>query len=111
MPARGAAVVTEMPDVGRRIHIGRPAADAPLGVGGVLQLRRGVSGVVQPERNRTCMTRGEVAHLWVVPVDDEGRLLRQSRNRHAPALRDELELPVAVELVAEEIPQADGARA
>src|ERR1051325_11937561 len=60
MPARGAAVVTEMPDVGRGIHIGRPAANAPLGVGGVLELSRGVSRVVEPKRDRICMTRGEV---------------------------------------------------
>ena len=44
-------------------------------------------------------------------VDDEGRALGQLPHRRAPALGDLLELAVAVELVAEEVAEADRARA
>ena len=49
--------------------------------------------------------------LRVVAVQDEHRLGRKLVDGHAPALGDQLELAVAVELVAEEVPEADGTRA
>ena len=53
MTAGRAAVVAEMADVRGRILVRGTAADAPLRVGRVLQLRRGVPGVVEAENDRT----------------------------------------------------------
>jgi hypothetical protein len=50
------------------------------------------------------------ADLGVVAVHDEHGLLRESGDRLAPAFGDELELAISVELVAEEIPEADRPR-
>src|SRR5581483_11405191 len=44
--AARAAVVTEVPDVGRGVVVGRAAADAVLRVGGVLQRRARDAGIV-----------------------------------------------------------------
>ena len=49
--------------------------------------------------------------LRVVAVQDEHGLGRELVDGHAPALGDQLELAVAVELVAEEVPEAHGTRA
>jgi len=50
------------------------------------------------------------ADLRVVAVQDEHRLRWELVDGEAPALGDQLELAVSVELVPEEISQADGAR-
>ncbi len=97
-----AAVVAEMADVGGRVHVRRPAAEAVLRVGRVLERGSRLRGVVDPERERPRAVAAEVADLRVVAVDDERRL-RQRGDRLAPAGGDELELAVAVELVAEEV--------
>src|SRR4051794_24896213 len=99
MPAIRAAIVTEMPDVRGRIVVRRAAAQAVLRVGGVLQCRPGTPWIVEPEHARPRMGAREVAHLRVVAVDDELRV-GEPGDRRAPAARDELELAVAVELVA-----------
>ena len=59
--------------------------------------------IVQPEDARARAHTGELADLRIVAVDDECRSVRECRDRGAPALGDELELAVAVELVAEEV--------
>ena len=53
----------------------------------------------------------ERADLRVVAVQDEHRLGRELVDGDAPALGDQLELAVAVELVAEEVAEANGTRA
>ena len=68
----------------------------------MLQLRSGMAWVVQPEGQRARPVAPEVADLRVVAVDDELRG-RQRRHGRAPAGGNELELAVAVELVAEEV--------
>ncbi len=107
MTAGGAAVVAEVPDVCRRVVVGRAAAQAPLRVRGVLELRRGPSRVIQAEDDAARTVARQVAHLWIVAVDDELRAVAELRHGPAPALGDELELAVAVELVAEEVAQAE----
>jgi hypothetical protein len=77
----------------------------------VLELRRRPSRVVQAENDAVCSVAPEVAHLRVVAVDDERRAGAEVRNGPAPALGDELELAVPVELVAEEVAQAERTRA
>ena len=110
MAAGGAAVVAEMSHVGRRVHVRRAAADAPLGIGRVLELRRGMARVVDPEHGRLRPPAREVADLRVVAVHDERSVARKLRDRLTPARGQQLELAVAVELVAEQVPEADGAR-
>jgi biotin carboxyl carrier protein len=53
--------------------------------------------------------RSEVRELRIVAVDDE-RDVAKRRDRVAPAPGKKLELAVPVELVAEEVPEADSAR-
>ena len=53
---------------------------------------------------------GESGELRVVAVDDEARPGRKAGHRGAPALGDELELAVAVELVAKQVAEADDPR-
>jgi hypothetical protein len=77
----------------------------------VLELRRRPSRVVQAENDAVGSVAAEVAHLRVVAVDDERRASAEVRNGPAPALGDELELAVPVELVAEEVAQAERTRA
>ena len=108
VPAGGAAVVAEVPDVGRRVVVRRPAADAPLRVGRVLELGERVARVVEPEARslRRARARGR---------RPAGRRRSRRARRRAEA-RDarsrqrsatQLELAVAVELVAEQVPEAD----
>ena len=75
MAAGWAAVGTQVADVRGRVLVRRPAAEAPLRVSGVGEGRRGTTRVVQPEDDGASSLPGEVAHLWVVAVDDEHRLL------------------------------------
>ena len=86
------------------------AADAVLRVGRVLQRRSRDRWVVDAERHRLGSISCEVSHERIVRVDDQARLGRETEHRLTPARPNELELAVAVELVAEEIAQADRAR-
>ena len=63
--------------------------------------------VVEAEAQDAGTSRVEITDDGVVGVDDERRLLGKRRDRLAPALRDELELAVAVELVSEEVAEED----
>jgi hypothetical protein len=105
-----APVVAEVPDVRGGVLVRRPAADAVLRVGCVLEGRACHARVVEPERDAPRMRVADGGELWIVGVDHEPRLLRQAGDRHTPALGDQLELAVAVELVAEEVAETDGAR-
>ena len=111
MPAVRAAVVAEMADIGGGVLVGRPAADAVLRVGRVLERRPRDGRIVEPEHGRPRMRLGERADRRIVAVDDERRIRRQLRHRVPPALDEQLQLPVPVELVAEEIAEADRPRA
>ena len=55
------------------------------------------------------MCASELSDLRVVTVQDECGPIVECGDGGSPALGDVLELPVAIELVAEEVPQADGA--
>ena len=65
--------------------------------------------IVEPEDRGVRMLSCEVADLRVVAVHDQRGACRKRRDRRPPALCDKLQLPVAVELVAEEIAETDGA--
>ena len=110
MPARGAAVVAEMADVGGGVGVRRAAAEAVLRVGGVLERGTRLRRVVEAERDAARAVACEVADLRVVGVDDEHGVVGQRRDRGAPALGDLLQLAVAVELVAEEVARGTTAR-
>ena len=109
VPVR-AAVVTEVADVRRGVLERLTAAQAVLRVGGVLERGPRDARVVKPEDERGGVRGREITDERVVPVDHQGRAGPQRAHGVAPALGDELELAVAVELVSEEVPEADGAR-
>ena len=104
MAAVRTAIVPEMADVGGCVVVRRAAAKAVLRVGGVLQRRAGVRRVVDAEAEGVAALAAEIADLRVVCVDHEQRV-GESGHRVAPAGGDELQLAVAVELVAEEVPE------
>ena len=105
-----AAVVAEVADVGGGVVVRRPAADAVLRVGGVLQGRAGDARIVKAEGDPARVRLTDRGELRIVRVVDETGLCRQLGHRFAPASGHQLELAVPVELVAEEVPEADRSR-
>ena len=103
MAAR-AAVVAEMADVRGCIVVGRPARAAVLRVGGMGEALAGDGRVVDPEPERLGTPARDVGQEWVVGVHDRPRRGIEVGDSRAPALGDVLELAVAVELIAEEVP-------
>src|SRR5207244_2324909 len=78
-------------------------------VGSVLQLSTGVARIIETEDEGPGSPGGEIAHLGVVAVDNDGGI-RQRRDGAAPAGGDVLQLAVAVELVAEEVAEKERPR-
>ncbi len=107
MTARRAAVVAEVADVGGCVDVRGAAAEAVLGVGGMLQRRSRLGRVVDAEGDAARVLRGKIPDLRIVGPEDERRVGRERGDRGAPSLGDLLELAVAVELVAKEVPEAD----
>ena len=105
-----AAVVAEVTDVRRDVLVRSSATNAVLGVRSVLQGRPCRRGTVHPEDERVRPLPRELADLRIVAVHRQRRILGERAHRRTPPLRDVLELAVAVELVAKEIPEADGFR-
>jgi hypothetical protein len=68
-------------------------------------------GIVKTEAQDVGSPAGDVGQQGVVCVDDRGGGRVELGERGAPALGHELELAVAVELVAEEVPEQDRVRA
>ena len=104
MPAIRAVVVAEMSDVRGAIVVGRAAADAVLRVGGVLEGGPGNCRIVHAVDD----ARAERPDLRVVAVQDEDGPRAELGDGRAPAPGDQLELAIAVELVAKEVAEADG---
>ena len=71
----------------------------------MLQTRSRLARVVEPEAKRALAAVGEVGHDRIVAVHDERGRRGKLTDRRSPALRHDLELAVAVELVAEEVPE------
>ena len=106
-----AAVVAEMADVGRRVR--RTAcrtATQYFESAACWSDGRAWRGSSTPKTTQPAASARELAELRIVGVDDEQRASGERRDRLAPALGDELELAVAVELVAEEVAEADRPR-
>src|SRR5512133_4334414 len=110
MAAGGTAVVAEVPDVRSAVLVPRPAANAVLRVGRVLERRARAGGIVDAEHDGVGTVTRELAHQRIVAVQRERRVRRQGPDRLPPPGGDAPQLAVAVELVAEEIPEADGPR-
>ena len=108
VPAARAAVVAEVADVGGCVLVAAsPQTHAVRRVGGVLERRpRERAGRRAPKTTAGLGAAGEVADERVVAVHDEQRRRASACDGRAPALGDELELAVAVELVAEEVAEA-----
>src|SRR4051794_34965635 len=99
-----------MPDVRGRVLVRRPAAHAVLRVRRVLEGRPRAGRIVDAEHHGTRTVTRELADLRVVPVQGKSCLRRQRLHGRPPPRRDVLQLAVAIELVAEEIAETDGAR-
>ena len=109
MIASRAAIVAEVPYIRRRVQIRRAAANAVLRVRGMLKGGSRMSRVVETEPESTLATVGEVGYDRIVGVHDEKRLLREASYSGTPPLGHELELAVAVELIAEKIREGNDA--
>ncbi len=110
MPARLAAVRAEMTDIGGLVAVRVAAPHAVLRIGRVLEARAGAARVVDAEQEPVLPTLRERGDEGVVGVRDELRRGLEVCDGIAPALRDVLELPVPVELIPEQVPQADDLR-
>ena len=75
----------------------------------MLERRPGEPRIVEAEDDGALVRVGERRELRVVAVDEQHGLGGQTAHGLAPALCDQLELAVAVELVPEEIAEADRA--
>ena len=113
--------MAEVREVGGVVDVGMAAAAAVLGVRGVLQLGMGEPVVVDPEEEHAgcgCARRrrirlgdaGQVGDQRVVRVEDERAAAAPGAHHGRPAVGDRLQLPVAVELVAEEVAEQERAR-
>ena len=109
--AHFAAVRAEVRDVGGVVPVRVTAADAVLRVGRVLQRGASTPRVVDPEQDDAVAALRERGDERVVGVRHQRRLGRKLRDRVAPSLGDVLELAVPVELVPEQVSEADGTRA
>ena len=104
------AVVAEMADVGGGELVRPAAADAMARVGGVLERGSRLAWIVEAERDRVLAQVREIADLRIVAVHDQRRAVAQIGDGRPPALGNELELAVAVELVAKEVAEQKGPR-
>src|SRR5438067_8230271 len=77
----------------------------------MLELRVRVPRVVESEDRPSCgiPLTGEIPDLRIVPVDDERGIAPKLADGGPPALGNELELAVAVELVAKKVAETHGA--
>jgi hypothetical protein len=108
--ATRAPVVAEVADVGGRVVVGSSACAAILRIGGVGEAVACDGGVVDPEPERLRSPTSDVGEEGVVGVHDRPGGGIEVGDCCPPALGDVLKLPVAVELVAEEVAEADGLR-
>src|SRR5436305_337247 len=88
--AVGAAIVAEVPDVGRRVVVRGPAANAVFRVCGVLERRPGEPRIVEAEDDGALVCLGERRELRIVAVDEQHGLGGQTAHGLAPALGDQL---------------------
>ena len=109
MPAVVAAVIAEVTDIGSGVAV-RPAADeAPLGVGGMRKPRGAMPGIVEAEDDRAVPLTSQISDLEGRRRSPREPWSRKLAHCRAPALRDQLQLAVPVELVTEQVPQANRA--
>jgi hypothetical protein len=101
--------MAEVGEIGGLVHVGVAAAAAVLGIRGVLQLGERERVVLDAVVERLAAA-AEVAHQRVVGVEHEARGGGQALDDLCPAVGDDLELAVAVELVAEQVAEQHGAR-
>ena len=69
----------------------------------MLKARSRLTWIVEPEAQRARTTVRQIRDDGIVRVHHDRRVGRQVGDGSAPPLRDELELAVAIELVAEEV--------
>ncbi len=110
MTARWAAIVAEMSDIRRRVGVRMPAANAILRVGSMLQGFACVPGIIDSECQHALALSADLGEERVVGVHNERRPFGQIVDGASPALGDELELSVAVELVTKEVSERDHVR-
>ena len=99
-----------MPEVDGLVLVGRAAVAAVLGVGGVLHLRERLGVVGEAEVGHPLASAAEIRHQGVVGVEHQARPPVQLCHHLGPAVGQQLELAVAVELVAEEVGEQEQPR-
>ena len=101
--AVGAAVVAEVAEVDRLVAVGVAATHARGGVGGVGEVGERHRRIVEAEPDHVAAAVAERADDGIVGGEHEQRLGRQLADHRPPALGHQLQLAVAVELVAEQV--------
>ena len=107
MPAARTPVLPKVADVRGRVLVRLSAAKAPLRIGGVLELPHRMPRVVKPKTmipRAAARVRRPADH----PRSPPALHLPAAPAPPLPALREVLELAVAVELVAKKVSEADG---
>ncbi len=107
-----AVVVTEVPDEGALVDVGRAAAAAVLGIVGVLELGQSLGRVLDPEvgdagASSQLAVAAEIGDEGIVGVEHELQAAGTLRDHLGPFVGEMLELSVAVELVAKEVAEHD----
>ena len=102
-PAVRAAVAAQVAQVDRFVLVRMAAVSAVLRVRGVLHGRQSLGVVLEPEVGHVLTATAEVGHERVVGVQNEPRPAVELAHHLRPAVGQQLELSVAVELIAKEI--------
>jgi len=94
-----------MPDVGRVVEVRRSTKHAILRVRRVLERQARMSRVVDAEAQRVLTLGSELCNDGIVGVHDQRGTRWKRVDRGTPSFRHDLELAIAVELVAKEVPE------
>ncbi len=105
-----AGVVAEVPRVHVPVAIRHGAANAPGRVGSVRHRTEVDRTVIDAEQHVTRMALSQRGDPGIVGSSDHRRVGIEGVDHGLPAVDDEVELAVAIELVAEQVAQHDGPR-
>jgi hypothetical protein len=102
--------VAEVAIEGDRNFVTRTAANAESGVGGVGRLILPESWIIDAKVDRVRPIQAQGRNQWVISIQNEAGGIWQVLQTIAPGLMNEVNLTVAVELVAKDVREQDDSR-